>query len=350
MKNWKESLISPSVTVKDAMSIIDKSSMRVAIVVDEQNKLLGIVTESDLRKAILKHIQPDDCVTKIMNATPKTGLMSDSKDKVALFFKETNLMHLPVVNESGVLVNVEYFDKHLKISKQDNWVVIMAGGMGNRLRPLTEDTPKSMLKVGAKPILERIIDGCIDCGFNKFYLAVNYRSEMIEDYFGDGSAWGVKIEYLREKKQMGTAGALSLLPEKPSKPFLVMNGDLLTDLNFQNLINFHLEHKAFATMCVREYEFSVPFGVVKIKKYKIEEIDEKPVQKFFVNAGIYLLEPNVLQLVPRDAFFDMPDLFKWIIEKKEIATVFPVREYWLDIGRTEDYKRANGDIINLKKR
>ena len=350
MKNWKESLRLPSTTIKDARRVINESSMHVVIVVDEQNKLLGMVTESDLRKAILKHIQFDDRVTKIMNATPKAGLVTDSKDKVALFFKETNLMHLPIVNNNGVLVSVEYFDEHLKISKQDNWVIIMAGGMGNRLKPLTENTPKAMLKVGTKPILERIIISCIDFGFNKFYLSVNYRSEMIENYFGDGSTWGIKIVYLREKKRMGTAGALSLLPEKPSKPFLVINGDLLTELNFQDLINFHLEHKAFATMCIREYEFSVPFGVVKIKKNEIERIDEKPVHKVFVNAGIYMLEPDVLQLVPDNTFLDMTDLLRWIVEKNEIAAVFPVREYWLDIGRIDDYKRANGDVENLKKR
>ena len=169
------------------MRVIDVSSMHIAIVVDAQNKLLGIVTESDLRKGILKHIQPDDCVLEIMNATPKTGFVSDKKEKTDLFFKETNLMHLPVVNKNGVLVNVKYSDEHLKISKQDYWVIIMAGGMGNRLKPLTENTPKSLLKIGAKPILERIINSCIDYGFNRFYLAVNYKSAMIEDYFGDGS-------------------------------------------------------------------------------------------------------------------------------------------------------------------
>ena len=350
MKNWKESIILPSTTVEYARHIIDESSMHLAIVVDEQNKLMGIVTESDLRKGILKHIQFDNCITKIMNATPKTGLVTDGKDKVIQFFEETNLMHLPILDNNGVLVNVEYFDEHLLISKQDYWVVIMAGGMGNRLKPLTEDTPKAMLKVGTKPILERIITSCIDSGFKKIYLAVNYHSEMIEDYFGDGSAWGIEIGYLREKKRMGTAGALSLLPEKPLKPFLVINGDLLTELSFQDLINFHLEHKAFATMCIREYEFSVPFGVVKIKKNEIERIDEKPVHKFFVNAGIYILEPEVLQLVPDNTFLDMPDLLKWIVKKNEIAVVFPVREYWLDIGRIDDYNRANGDFHKLKER
>lgn len=348
-KNWKESLIQSSATVEDAKRVIDKSSMRIAIVVDERNKLLGIMTESDLRKAMLEHIQLDTCVTKIMNASPKTAFLTDGKDKAKQFFKETRLMHLPVIDENGILVDVEYFDGHLKISKQDNWLIIMAGGLGNRLRPLTEDIPKTLLKVGSKPILERIIDNCVNYGFKKFYLSVNYKAEMIEDYFGDGSAWGIQIEYLKEKMQMGTAGSLSILPEIPLKTFLVINGDLLTDLNLQDLINFHSEHKVFATMCVREYEFSVPYGIVKTKDGKIEGIDEKPVQKFFVNAGIYLFEPGVLKLVPKNTYFDMPDLFKSIIDNSHNTAVFPIREYWMDIGRIDDYERAIGDVKKLRK-
>jgi len=346
-RNWKESLIQPSATGEDARQVIDKSSMHVAIVVDDNNKLLGILTESDLRKCILRHIRLDNCVTRIMNASPKTASLTDGKEKARQFFEETRLMHLPVIDENGILVDVEYFDEHLKISTQDNWLIIMAGGLGNRLRPLTEDIPKVLLKVGSKPILERIIDSCANYGFNRFYVSVNYKAEMIEDYFGDGSALGVQIEYLKEKMQMGTAGSLSLLPEIPSKPFLVMNGDLLTDLNLQDLINFHSQHKVFATMCVRDYEFSVPYGIVKTKDGKIEGIEEKPVQKVLVNAGIYLFEPRVLKLVPSGTYFDMPDLFKSIIDNCHNTAVFPIREYWMDIGRIDDYERANGDVKKL---
>lgn len=349
MKNWKESLIQPSSTVEDARRVIDESSMRIAIVVDERNKLLGIMTESDLRKGILRHVSLDRCVAEIMNASPKTALLTEVKDKAAQFFKETRLMHLPVIDENGILVDVEYYDEHLKISKQDNWVIIMAGGLGSRLRPLTEDIPKALLKVGSKPILERIIENCVNYGFNKFFLSVHYKAKMIENYFSNGSAWDIQIGYLKEKKQMGTAGALSLLPKIPSGPFFVINGDLLTDLNFQDLINFHSEHKAFATMCIREYEFIVPYGVVRTKNGKIEAIDEKPLHSFFVNAGIYLFEPEVLELVPKNTHLDMPDLFKLIIDSGNDTVVFPIREYWMDIGKLDDYKRANGDVKKLEK-
>ena len=348
-KNWKESLIQPSSTVEDARRVIDRSSMRIALVVDERNRLLGIITESDFRKGILQRIPLDSCVTEIMNASPKTALLTEVETKVAQFFEETRLMHLPVIDVDGILVDVEYYDEHLKISKQDNWVVIMAGGLGGRLRPLTEDIPKALLKVGSKPILERIIENCENYGFSKFFLSVHYKAEMIEEYFSNGSAWGIQIEYLKEKKQMGTAGALSLLSEIPSKPFFVINGDLLTDLNFQDLVNFHSEHKVFATMCIREYEFVVPYGVVRTKDGKIEEIDEKPLHSFFVNAGIYLFEPEVLELVPQDSYLDMPDLFKLIIDSGKDTAVFPIREYWMDVGRIDDYRRADGEINNIGK-
>ena len=348
-KNWKESLIQSSATVEDVRRVIDRSSMRIAIVVDERKRLLGIITESDLRKGILRHVSLDSCVTEIMNASPKTALLTEVTEKAEQFFKETRLMHLPVIDENGILIDVEYYDEHLKISKQDNWVIIMAGGLGSRLRPLTEDIPKALLKVGSKPILERIIENCIHYGFNKFFLSVHYKAKMIEEYFSNGSAWDIQIEYLKEKKQMGTAGALSLLPKIPSRPFFVINGDLLTDLNFQDLINFHSEHKAFATMCIREYEFIVPYGVVRTKDGKIEAIDEKPLHSFFVNAGIYLFEPEVLELVPQNTYLDMPELFKLVIDSGNDTVVFPIREYWMDIGKIDDYKRANGDVKNLGK-
>ncbi len=344
-KSWKESLLTPEATVKDAKHIIDSSSMRVAFVVNEQRKLLGIVTQSDYRKGILKYVDDQAPITAIMNDNPKTALVTASENKIDEFFLKTHLAHLPVVDEHGMLINVEYYDEHLKIDKQDNWVVIMAGGQGSRLRPLTANIPKPLLKVGSKPILEIIIENCISYGFKKFYLSVNYKAQMIGDHFGDGSKWGIQIRYLKEKKQKGTAGSLSLLPETPLKPFLVMNADLVTDLHFQDLINFHLEHKSVATMCVKEYEFVVPYGVVRVNDGAIEKIDEKPVHKFFVNAGIYVLDPKVLKFLPENKSLDMTDLFSRVIDGNQNTAVFPIHEYWLDIGGEDDYQRANGNII-----
>jgi len=344
-KSWSESLLPPEATVKDAKRVLDSDSMRIVFVVNEQGKLLGIVTQSDYRKGILKYVDNQEPVTAIMNDKPKTVLVTDSESEIDELFTKINLMHLPVVDEDGMLIDVEYYDEHLMIDSQDNWMIIMAGGQGSRLRPLTTGTPKPLLKVGAKPILETIIDNCISYGFKKFYLSVNYKAQMIEDYFGDGSKWGIQIRYLKEKKQTGTAGSLSLLPEIPSKPFIVMNADLVTGLNFQDLINFHLEHRSVATMCVKEYELAVPYGVVGVNDGVIEKIDEKPVHKFFVNAGVYVLDPKVLKFLSGNKPLDMTDLFSKVIDGNQNATAFPIHEYWLDIGSVDDYQHANGNVV-----
>ena len=344
-KNWKESLLTPEATVEDAKRVIYSSSMNVVFVVNGQGKLLGIVTQSDYRKSLLIYVDPQAPITAIMNDNPKTILVTENESRIREFFIKTHLGHLPVVDKDGILISVEYYVEHLMIHRQDNWVIIMAGGLGNRLRPLTTDTPKPLLKVGTKPILETIIINCIYYGFKKVYLSVNYKAQMIEEYFGDGSKWGIQICYLKEKKQKGTAGALSLLPETPSKPFLVMNADLVTDLNFQDLINFHMEHKSVATMCVKEYDFVVPYGVVKVNGGAIEKIEEKPVHRFFVNAGIYVLDPMVLRLIPENGSLDMTDLLGEVVAGNQNTAVFPIHEYWLDIGSVEDYKHANGNVV-----
>jgi NDP-sugar pyrophosphorylase family protein len=223
----------------------------------------------------------------------------------------------------------------------------MAGGLVNRLRPLTDECPKPMLKVGNKPLLETIVENFIEYGFHRFYISVNYMADVVESYFGDGSRWGVDIEYLHEEHRLGTAGALSLLPETPTEAILVMNGDLLTKVNFKQLLDFHYGHQAQATMCVREYDFQVPYGVVKIDGQRITSIDEKPIQRFFVNAGIYVLEPEALDLISSNIFFDMTTLFEKLIELKKEPAVFPIREYWLDIGHLADYNRANGEYRDI---
>lgn len=345
-KNWRESILPPTATVEQACKIMKDSTMGFVLVLDDKGRLRGILTRNDFRKGLIKRVSLNAKVTEIMNPDPYTVKKNEPEEATLAFFKKTSLMHLPVIDDEGKVLRVDYCDDHTKIAEKDNWVIIMAGGLGERLRPLTDNVPKPLLKVGSKSILENIIENCIRSGFKKIFLSVNYKSGMIKDTFGDGSNWGIKIEYLEETKKLGTAGALSLLPATPPKTILVMNGDLLTDLNFQELMHFHMEHKANATMCVKEYEFSVPFGVVKVGRgnTQIVGIDEKPVQKFFINAGIYLLEPEVLEEVSENRYLDMPDLFKILLEKKKLTSIFPIHEYWLDIGRIEDYKKANGDV------
>jgi dTDP-glucose pyrophosphorylase len=347
LANWKEILISPQLTIREVLKIIDSSSMQIALVVDANNRLLGTITDGDIRRGILKGISLDADVKQIMNPHPTVARSYERRDIVLAVMKLKRLNHIPVVDDEGCVINVETLQNLIRLDEKDNWVVLMAGGLGNRLRPLTDDCPKPLLKVGGKPVLETILENFMEYGFQKFYLSVNYKAEMIKAYFGDGSRWGAEIRYIHEEKKMGTAGALSLIPEKQTQPLLVMNGDLLTKVNFQQMLDFHSEHQAQATMCVREYNFQVPYGVVKMDKHRLTGIDEKPIERFFVNAGIYILEPKALEFIPPNEFFDMPNLFKKIIENNGETTVFPIREYWLDIGQVNDFERANGEFTEV---
>lgn len=349
MKDWKKILIRPSTSIREALQIIDSSAMQIALVVDERDRLLGTVTDGDIRRGILKEIPLEETVLRVMNAHPTVAKSYERHDIVLAIMKLKRLNHIPVVDDDGCVINVETLQNLIRVDEKENWVLLMAGGLGSRLRPLTDDCPKPLLKVGGKPVLETILENFMEYGFRKFYVSVNYRAEMVEAYFGDGSRWGAEIHYIHEPKRMGTAGALSLMPERPEKPILVMNGDLLTKINFQQLLDFHHAHQAQATMCVREYSYQIPYGVVRMDKHLLKSIEEKPVERFLVNAGIYVLEPKALDFIPQDEYFDMPSLFTKIIENNGETTVFPIREYWLDIGQMSDFERANGEFGEVFK-
>jgi dTDP-glucose pyrophosphorylase len=344
MKDWRKILVHPDATLRETIQIIDSGALKIALVVEDRGRLLGTVTDGDIRRGILRGCSLEDTVGEVTNASPITIRQNKGREKILALMRQKRIYQIPVVDANGILVGLEVIENILESPRHDNWVVLMAGGMGTRLKPLTLDIPKPLLKIGGKPILETTLDNFIEQGFSRFFISVNFKSELIEAYFGDGSQRGVQIEYLREDKKLGTAGALSLLSEKTTLPVLVMNGDVLTNVNFQQLLDFHQEHRAAATMCVREYDFQVPYGVVKLDRHRISSIEEKPIQRFFVNAGIYLLEPEILELIPKNTYFDMPTLFEQLLERKRETTVFPIREYWLDIGRMDDYERAEGDF------
>lgn len=344
MKEWKNVLVSSDTSIREAIRIIDQGALKIALVVDEEKRLLGTVSDGDIRRGILKGCELDNPVKQIMNTTPSVADTSDGREKILVMMRDRQVYQIPVVDGDGRLVGLEVIETILAGPRCDNLVVLMAGGMGTRLKHLTDNMPKPLLKVGNKPILETILGNFVEQGFSRFFISVNYKSELIEGHFGDGSRWGARVDYLREDKKLGTAGALALLPEQPTNPVLVMNGDVLTKVNFQQLLDFHAEHNAAATMCVREYDFQVPYGVVHLDNHRIAAIEEKPVQRYFVNAGIYVLEPHVLDLLQRYDYADMPTLFEKLISQGQETAVFPLREYWLDIGRIDDFERANGEF------
>lgn len=254
---------------------------------------------------------------------------------------------MPVLDADGKVVEVKLIDDLAVPAQSDHWVVLMAGGLGSRLRPLTDDIPKPLIRIGNKPILETVLTGFIKAGFGKFYISVNYKGEMIREYFGDGSAWGVEVNYLEEHDRLGTAGALSLMPERPTQPFFVMNGDLLTTVNFEQMLKYHREHQAFSTVCVREHSITVPFGVVEFDDHRLIGIREKPTQKFFVNAEVYLLDPGVLDHLDANEPVDMPSLIERTIASGKPSVVFPLREYWIDVGQLGDLQRASDEFKGI---
>ena len=334
-------------TIKDALQTINNGGLQIAIVVDENDSLVGTVTDGDIRRGLLNGLDLNSNINLIVHKSPSIANVGDTKESILKIALAKKLHKIPLIDELGKLVGIEDIEDIIKPVSKTNKVILMVGGLGTRLRPLTQDTPKPMLKVGNKPILQTIVEKFAEYGFVNITMCVNFNADIIKDYFGDGKEFGVNIDYILEQKRMGTAGALSLLKERPNEPFFVMNGDLLTNVNFEHIFNYHTLNKATATMCVREYDYEVPYGVVKMNDNKIVEISEKPVQKFFVSAGIYMLSPEILDLIPQNEFYDMPTLFEKAISKGKNVISFPIHEYWIDIGRLEEYQKANEEYAKI---
>jgi dTDP-glucose pyrophosphorylase len=336
-------MVKPEQPILEVLEIIDRGALRVAIVTDEEQKLLGIVTDGDVRRGFLRGVDMSAAVKEIMSSDVTVASIHDTLDSLLNSMRQHELNHIPIVDDQGRVVGLETLAGLIKPVVQENLVVLMAGGLGTRLRPLTQDCPKPLLRVGTKPILETIIQNFADYGYKKFCLAVNYKAHMIKDYFSNGAALGVEISYLEENKRLGTAGALSLLGGEVNRPVIVMNGDVMAKVNLKGLLAFHQQQQVKATMCVWEHELQLPYGVVKIHGNRIKNIEEKPLQSYLVNAGIYVLSPEVIGSIPKDTYYDMTSLFHDLIAKGEMTAAFPLREYWIDMGHIDDYKRAVGD-------
>ncbi len=314
------------------------------LVVDPERRLLGTVSDGDVRRALLRGVTLQAPVSEAMHTYPTVVYDRDNRETRLGLIKRLGLRQLPVLDNYGRVVGLEIADDYLQEPIREESVVIMAGGLGSRLKELTRDTPKPMLNVGSRPILETIVRSFAEQGFRRFYLAVNFKANQIENHFGDGSKFGIEVNYLREGQRMGTAGALSLLPAEIEGPIVITNGDLLTKADYASMIENHLSAGADATMAVRRYEMQVPFGVVQELDGRILGIFEKPVHQFMVSAGMYVLSSSALKLVPRDQFFDMPTLFELITEQGLYARAHHIDGYWLDIGQPSDFERANNDF------
>ena len=339
-KTWRDALVTPEATIEQVLRVLNDAGIRMVMVADATDRLLGVVTDGDIRRALLRLIDLDAKISKVMNRHPHTAKVGVSRVSIRATMEHHSLLHLPILDNDGRIVGMETYHNLTAPPVHDNWVFLMAGGFGTRLRPLTNDCPKPMLPVGGKPILQLILENFIAAGFRRFYISVHYMSERIKTYFGDGSRWGVTIRYVEETTPLGTGGALGLIPEVGIEPVIVMNGDVLTQLDFIALMDFHLEQQAAMTICVREYEMQVPFGVVEGKDTTVRKIVEKPVYRFFVNAGIYVMSPEVVRHTHPPRCLDMPDLIEEMIGRYNRVSMFPIHEYWLDVGRPDDYANA----------
>jgi dTDP-glucose pyrophosphorylase/CBS domain-containing protein len=347
MKSWDRVLVAPNTALREALIRIDQAGTQMALVVDERRRLLGTLSDGDVRRALIQGLTLADPVERAMHLSPATMRAGLPRQEAVSLMKRLGLHQVPIVAEDGVVVGLAIMDDFFVPAVRENWVVVMAGGLGSRLKELTQSLPKPMLKVGDRPLLETILRTYIDQGFRRFYLAVNYRAEIIEGHFGDGAALGAEIRYLRESKRLGTAGALSLLPERPHLPVFVANGDLLVKVDYAEVLEEHIVADAVATMAVREYEFQIPYGVVQEEAGGIQRIEEKPIHRSLVSAGMYVLSPAALELVPADTHFDMPMLFDMVIAKKMRTRCYRVSGYWIDVGHMADYEKANRDFPEI---
>lgn len=341
---WRDAILPVDATIQEAISNLDQVGIKIIMVVDEAKELLGTISDGDIRRGLLKGLHLDSPITEVIHRNAFVVPPEMGREMVMQLMMANKIQQIPAVDEHRHVVGLHLWDEIAVPPVRPNLLVIMAGGMGKRLRPHTENCPKPLLPVAGKPMLEHIIEHAKLEGFSRFVVAVHYLGHMIEEYFGDGSRLGVKICYLREESPLGTAGALSLLDPRPKDAFVVTNGDVITDIRYGELLDFHVRHNATATMAVRVHEWQHPFGVVQTQGVEIVGFEEKPVARTHINAGVYAIEPAALDELSVDARCDMPTLFERLQEKSKRTVAYPMHEPWLDVGRPDDLERARSNL------
>ena len=338
---WREAILPANATIQQAIRNLDQASIRIVLVVNEKTELEGTISDGDIRRGLLKGLDLNSPIESVIHRNALVVPPEMGRELVMQLMLANKIQQIPVINELRHIVGLHLWDEITTVPVRPNMMVIIAGGMGTRLRPHTENCPKSLLPVAGKPMLEHIIERAKLEGFSHFVLAIHYLGHMIEDHFGNGERLGVQVDYLREQSPLGTAGALSLLNPCPDAPFVVTNGDVITDIRYGELLDFHIHHDAAATMAVRVHEWQHPFGVVQTKGIEIVGFEEKPVARSHINAGVYALDPDALSVLIDDTRCDMPTLFERLQEQSKRTVAYPMHEPWLDVGRPDDLNRAN---------
>ena len=340
--SWRKAVVNLEASLEDAMRVLDDAALRIVLIVDADMHLMGIMTDGDMRRVILSHQPLTTPVQSVMNAKPRTANINSDVNARRIFV-EKHAHHVPLINDEGQLVGLETYFELLQRPERDNWVLLMAGGFGRRLGDLTQNCPKPMLHVGGRPILEQIIESFVSDGFRKFYISLHYLPDVIRNYFGDGSGHGVTIRYVEETSPLGTAGALGLVPDTEGLPMLMMNADVLVKLDYAALLDYHISTNSDLTVCTRQYEVQIPFGVVLNSGQRVTGLAEKPVQKHLINAGIYVVSPDAVEQCKPERRIDMPELIGDNIADNKNVMIYLINDYWIDVGRPDDFARAQRD-------
>ncbi len=340
-------LITPQTTIISTLKVIDDAAFEIALVVDDDGKLLGTVTDGDIRRGIIKGADLQSPIADLMNRNPIIAEQNAPDDELLFMMTNRSIKHLPVVDRNRRILRLVQLKDLIARKVRSNIAVIMAGGLGSRLGEITRETPKPLLPVGGRPIIALIIEQLRRHGIEKIYVSVNYKADKIKDYLSRNPIAGVKLAFLEEKQFLGTAGSLSLLPELPDAPIILMNGDILSPVNFGNLLQMHMTAAKPLTVCTREFSFQIPYGVLQMRGDELIDIEEKPSHSIFINAGIYVLEPALLELIEPEKRLDMPDLIKLVKQNMGGVSCYPVSEFWLDIGSPNDYTKARDSFANL---
>jgi dTDP-glucose pyrophosphorylase len=343
VKDVAELFILSTSTIRHAIEVINRGAAQIALVVDGESRLVATLTDGDVRRALIRGESLDSPVDRVMNRSFRALADATTESEALTCMRREMLHQVPALDRDGRVTHLFLLEDLLNRGFLPNTVVLMAGGEGKRLRPLTNDRPKPMLQIRGKPLLEIILEQCIDAGFKNFYISVHYLKNVIKNHFGDGEKWGVNIDYLEEDEPLGTAGSLSLLPKRPTAPILVMNGDILTRVDFSGMLRFHSEYGAAATLGVREHLTEIPYGVGYADDAYVRGLEEKPIINHNVTAGIYVINPEAMDFIPDNQFFDMPNLVERFIRNDLPVAAFPIHEYWLDVGHPETIVQAEED-------
>ncbi len=343
-KDLTQICLTASATVHECIAMIDRNRQGIALIVNGDGKLAGTITDGDIRRFILAGHSLDETAGSMMWTSPMTVPVGTTRAEILAMMNNSHIRNIPVLDKDDRLHDLVNLSDLVSGTDDEQIAFIMAGGEGKRLRPITTKIPKPLIKVGNKPIIANIIDGFHAAGIVNIFISVNYKSDIIQDYLARNFNHDLKLTCLKEKIRLGTAGALTLLPKAPTKPFIVINGDIITRTNFGRLLEFHNQHRCVMTVAATQYMLKIPYGVLELESHYLLGVKEKPEQKFLCNAGIYVINPEVLSFIPKDTRFDMTELIRELVSRGLPLTTFPIREYWIDIGQIEELNKARTDM------